>query len=368
MVPDTLRSPNIYRSISEVSNPTATVRFKCQLPGAYPECYGPDQMRTAYGVDQLAPNDGTGKTIVIIDAFGSDALADDLATFDSVWGISDPHLTVTAPFGNDEATSDPDDVFGWAVETSLDVEWAHAIAQGANIVLVVAKSDQDADILAATKYAIDNNLGDVISQSFGEAEQCMDPSILSQQHAAFRKAVQKGITLFASSGDDGAGQPTCDAKPTDDPTPLFKAVSTPATDPNVTGSRRHDPDRRSAARHVPVGDDLERDRRARLSGLGRRRTRASSTTSRCTSSSPSTAASARCLTSRTTPPVIHAVIVVTSTAAPSLVGGTSAGSPQWAAITAIVDQLAKRRSGNINPALYALGAAAEQAEPVPRHR
>ena len=229
-------------------------------------------MRTAYGVDQLAPNDGTGKTIVIVDAFGSDTLADDLATFDSVLGhLRSRTSRVIAPYGNDEATPIRTTSPVGAVETSLDVEWAHAIAQGANIVLVVAKSDQDADILAATKYAIDNNLGDVISQSFGEAEQCIDPSLVSQQHAAFRKAVQKGITLFASSGDNGAGQPTCDAKPTDDPTPLFKAVSTPATDPNVTavGGTTLIADPPTGTYQSEI--DLERDRPARLSGLGRRR-------------------------------------------------------------------------------------------------
>ena len=67
---------------------------------------------------------------------------------------------------------------GWAEEITLDVEWAHAIAPGANITLVLAKSNDDADILSATKYAVDHNLGDVISQSFGENESCVDPNLL----------------------------------------------------------------------------------------------------------------------------------------------------------------------------------------------
>ena len=53
--------------------------------------------------------------------------------------------------------------------------WAHAIAPGAKILLVQAKSNDDADILAATQYAVDHNLGDVLSQSFGEAENVRGP-------------------------------------------------------------------------------------------------------------------------------------------------------------------------------------------------
>jgi hypothetical protein len=118
---------------------------------------------------------------------------------------------------------------GWAGEISLDVEWAHAIAPAATIKLVLAKSNNDADILSATQYAVDNNLGDVISQSFGEAEECVDPAIERAQHQMFAKATLKGITLLASSGDQGAAQPSCDG------TTFIKAASSPASDPFVTG-------------------------------------------------------------------------------------------------------------------------------------
>jgi subtilase family serine protease len=81
-----------------------------------------------------------------------------------------------------------------------------------------------------TRYVVDHNLGDVISQSFGEAEACMDPILLNEQHALFAEAVNKGITLFASSGDSGASQPSCDANST----AALLTASTPASDPNVT--------------------------------------------------------------------------------------------------------------------------------------
>jgi subtilase family serine protease len=91
-------------------------------------------------------------------------------------------FTQIAPYGLTPFDQTSVDMVGWAEEISLDVLWAHAIAPGANIVLDLAKSDADADILSATKYAVDHNLGDVISQSFAENESCVDPAILAQEH------------------------------------------------------------------------------------------------------------------------------------------------------------------------------------------
>jgi subtilase family serine protease len=352
MTPDTLRSPHLAKLINKVSNPTATIRFSCQLPGSFPVCYGPDQMRTAYGTDQLAPYDGTGRTIAIVDAFGSPTIQSDLAIFDATWGISDPNFTVVTPYGNDSSSSDPNDVAGWSLETSLDVEWAHSIAQGANIVLVVAKSDQDADILAATKYAVDHNLGDVISQSFGEAEQCVDPSILSQEHAVFRSAVQKGISLFASAGDDGAGQPNC----TDGST-LIKAASSPASDPNVTSVGGT-----TLIADPPTGTYQSESTWNETALLGGPASGGGGQSVKYRE--PLYQILAQHSGVREVPDVsynaavLHGVIVsdISYDGVDQfwLVGGTSAGSPQWAAITSIVDQIGKRRSGNINPALYVL--------------
>lgn len=373
LVPDTMRGPGLHKAITKVAHPSATVLFSCQLapndPGRGGDptvCYGPDQLRHAYGVDTLSGN-GAGKTIVIVDAFGSPTIQQDLAEYDAVWGLSDPNFTVVEPYGNDSATSDPSDVGGWGLETSLDVEWAHSIAQGANIVLVVAKSDQDPDILAATKYAVDNNLGDVISQSFGEAEQCVDPSILSQQHAMFRKAVQKGITLFASSGDFGAGDPACDADPTVFPPPLIKAVSSPASDPNVTavGGTTLIADPPTGAYQSESTWNETADLGPESSGGGGKSVEYRE---------PLYQILAQRSGAREVPDVaynaavLHGVIVDDSNLDPDegnfwLVGGTSAGSPQWAGITAIVDQLAKRRSGNINPALYALALLPSKLNP-----
>ena len=172
-----------------VSDPASQVGplRACQTrftPSALGSCYGPDQIRKAYGFDQLAGTDGTGRTIVIIDAYGSPTLVSDTSLFNSYMGLPPTDLTIVQPDGPPSPT-DPGNAFGWAGETTLDVTWAHAIAPGAKILLVVAKSNNDSDILSATKWVADNNAGDVVSQSFGEAEQCMGTALLNQQHAIF---------------------------------------------------------------------------------------------------------------------------------------------------------------------------------------
>jgi subtilase family serine protease len=166
---------------------------------------------------------------VIVDAFSNPFVVRDLAIQSATFGLPTANFTTIAPQGVPKFNPADPNQDGWAEEITLDVLWAHAMAPGANIILDEAKSNQDADILAATKYAVDNNLGDVISQSFGEAEQCMDPALLAQQHVLFQQAVNKGMTLFASSGDSGAAQFSCDGNS------AIEAASTPASDPNVTG-------------------------------------------------------------------------------------------------------------------------------------
>ena len=214
---------------SPQAGPGGSVHFGCQLtvPAG---CYGPDQMRAAYSVDSLiaAGKDGTGRTIGIVDAYGSPTLASDLALFNSTWGLPAANLQVLTPFGID-ATS-PDNADGWSGETTLDVEWAHAIAPGAKIVLVIAKSNDDKDILDATEWLGSHTAADTLSQSYGEAEQCMDPAQLARQHVVFDKLSAQGVTIFASSGDQGAGIPACSGD-----LAYFKAASTPASDPDVTG-------------------------------------------------------------------------------------------------------------------------------------
>ena len=357
--------------------------FTCQVIGLSPDttCYDPYQIRHAYHIDTLinAGFDGRGKTIVIIDAFQNPNIVLQMNTYISFYGLpslnglggpADPTLgtfTQVAPDGLTPFVPGNPDMTGWAEEISLDVMWAHAMAPGANIVLVLAKSDADADIQSAQKYAIDNHLGDVISQSFGENESCMDPSLVAQQHQLFADATMDNITIFASSGDNGAAQPTCDNSS------LVQAVSTPASDPLVTavgGTELHaaryclavlgcDP----AANPLPGTYEGEIAWNEVAAGIG-----ATGGGFSILYDEPSyqkgTIPGGK---QRGVPDVSYCAAVehglLTYLDIPGLpsgfylFGGTSAGSPQWSAILAIADQKAGYDLGFINKALYHIGQA-----------
>ena len=95
-------------------------------------CYGPDQIRVAYGFQALLDQGitGAGRTIVIIDAYGSSTLTADTSLFNAYMGLPAMNLNVIYPDGPPLPT-DPNNAFGWAAETTLDVSWAHAIAPAA---------------------------------------------------------------------------------------------------------------------------------------------------------------------------------------------------------------------------------------------
>ena len=213
--------------------PLGSVHVLCQVPGSgLPPCYGPDQIKTAYDIQPLLDSgvDGSGRTIVIVDAFSDPFLQRDLAMWDHVWGLPDANLAVVAPDGTTPFDITNPLQFNWALEISLDVEWAHVVAPGANLVLVLSKTEADADMLRATEYAIDNGLGDVITQSFGESESCADPALLREEHKAFERAASRGITLVAGSGDFGATNLLCDGRGLAN----TATAATPASDPDVT--------------------------------------------------------------------------------------------------------------------------------------
>ncbi len=373
--------PGVTRRVP-AGKPHAAV-FGCQTPGTEGVdifCYGPDQIRTAYGIDKLiAKNlDGRGRTIVIIDAFQSPTLPDDLATFDEAFDLPDAQLTQYAPQGLTPFDPDNEDHQGWSGEITLDVEWAHAVAPGAKIALVLAKSSDDADILDATKWAVDHNLGDVISQSFGEAERCVDPKIEAKQHDVFQDATRKGITLFASSGDEGSAQPSCDGDG------WVKDTSSPANDPLVTAvggtqlyaatyqlctdagghtviCANQDPAPGTYQKEV-AWDEKDDDPVVGVPGPEAGGDIATGGGYSDEFHRPGFQFGIHAIRSqfRGVPDVAYAGsvnhgVLVTWQGAFWIFGGTSAGSPQWAGITAIAAQLNHGRLGAINDSLYALG-------------
>jgi subtilase family serine protease len=349
--------------------------FSCEsrpLNGSQgPTCYTPQQIQQAYGYSGLLASgvDGAGKTIVIIDAYDNPYLQSDLNIQDGVFGLPSVTLHKVQMPGVPTFNATDGNQVGWGEEETLDVLWAHAMAPAANITLVEAASNQDADILAATQYAVDNNLGDVISQSFGEAETCVDPSILAQEHVVFQQAVSKGMTLFASSGDSGASQFNCDG------TAAILAASSPASDPLVTGVGGT-----TLSATDPAGMySVETAWTEPLFGCNPPAVAAADIN--CSGGGFSTLyerpsfqqSQVKGSSGRGVPDVAYnagvnggvlthcGVCNLTIGADPSapyffLFGGTSAGSPQWAALTADAAQMAGHDLGNINSQLYSIAA------------
>jgi subtilase family serine protease len=144
-------------------------------------CYSPNQFQQAYNEKPLfrKGENGRGHTIAIVDSFGSPTISQDLHRFDTDFHIAaPPSLQVITPAGT-PPKFDPndDDMFGWAFETTLDVEYAHAVAPGAKILLVetpVSETEGEQgfpEIVKAENFVIDHHMADVISQSFGATEE-----------------------------------------------------------------------------------------------------------------------------------------------------------------------------------------------------
>jgi hypothetical protein len=175
--------------------------------------FTPDQIRHAYGFDQVAfttPSghrvaaDGTGQTIAIIDAYHDPNIVSDLRYFDWTFGLPDPpRFTVAMPQGAGPVRG------GWALETALDVEWAHAIAPGADILLVEAASSSWSDLFGAIDYARSQPGVSVVSMSFGSGqwpgEGSFDFHFLTPAGHRGGANLPGGITFVAASGDNGAG-------------------------------------------------------------------------------------------------------------------------------------------------------------------
>jgi hypothetical protein len=173
----------------------------------------PTAIRHAYGFDKISFNgvagDGTGTTIAIVDAYDDPKIASDLHNFDVAFGLPDPTFTKANETGG---STMPAADAGWSGEIALDVEWAHAIAPKAKILLVEANSASDADLFQAAHYAASVTGVVAVSMSFGGGEYSGQTSFDS---SFTTPAGHAGVAFFASSGDAGA------------------PASYPATSPNV---------------------------------------------------------------------------------------------------------------------------------------
>jgi|HubBroStandDraft_3_1064219.scaffolds.fasta_scaffold29207_1 subtilase family serine protease len=336
-------------------------------------CYTPVQYRTAYNLNSLYAHGitGRGRTIVIVDSYGSPTITSDIKTFDKQFGFPDPDLKIVK-FGNVPPFDPTNETqVGWAEETTLDVEYAHSIAPDAKIVLAetpVAETEGVTglpEMMNAERSLINAGVGDVISQSFGATENTFPgfsqgnfSSLLNLRYA-FKDALAHHVTVLAASGDDGA----TDAELDGSTLYPFRVNSWPSSDPLVTsvgGSQLYLDNAGNRLQPDSVWND----------GIGAGGGGESGVFSR-----PLFQAGVRGVVGshRGTPDISMSAAVnggcwvymsfagieTPGVSDPGwyIFGGTSEATPIFSGIVALADQVAGHRLGLVNPALYALGAA-----------
>lgn len=388
-------------------------------------CFNPVSMANSYNYASLlaSGNGGQGKTIAVIDSYGSDTIAHDLHVFNQAFGLQPmcgeegvtctpgmPTFSVLSLQGSPATTAPPpqsmgtgmENKAGWALETSLDVEWAHATAQKANIILVTTPTAETQgmqgipQMMRAIQYVVDNHLADVISMSFGTGEGAFHDGLASllNNRQGFIDAQTNRVTLFASSGDGGTTNMM--KEPVKNPAAIpYPSVQWPASDPLVTAvggtylcmdaatGLSVDTTSPPARCRPALNPDLGRETGWVLSGGGysilfprpafQNTLPPGSTFVGSSVGAPGpnsnmrgvpdiaydASATTGVLVYITLPPYDTSGLVCGSTPCSTgwyVVGGTSASAPQWAGLIAIADQMAGHNLGYINPALYSIAS------------
>jgi subtilase family serine protease len=369
-------TPGVRRPQRESGGgPSTTAQCEQSLQIA---CYNPAQLQQAYGLNALYARGITGKgaTIVIVEPYGSPTIASDLRAFDRAEGVPNPpSLRIIRPAGKVPRYSPGNpNVVGWAGETTLDVEYAHAIAPGAKILLVETPGGGKngtvslSQILVAEKYVIRHHLGDVISQSFGATEQAAGSAAIRSLRSAYTAAYANHVTVLAASGDTGAagleaGQQTYYT---------HAVTSWPASDPLVTavGGTRLNLDasgNRDSADTV-WNDTYNQNANQLVSGSNGPNPLGTGGGKSVVFARPSYQGKVRGITGahRGLPDIsmsaaCSGTVNVYQTFGGQPAGwyaacGTSESSPLFAGIVALADQVAGHRLGLINPALYRLAS------------
>lgn len=292
--------------------------------------YTPSEIRQAYSFNRLYSRgiNGTGTRIAIVDAFGSPTLLSDVASFDSVTGL--PAATINQYF--------PDGVpklrnSGWATETSLDVEWAHAMAPGATIDLVIGVSSSLGSIFDAISFVSSSLPSDsVLSMSFGLSESLYPTTgsfTIASFHQLFVTITSHGTTPIASSGDNGASSCCNIQYPASDP--LVLAVGGTSLTINPDGSYGGE----RAWSGSGAGSSLIFSKPSFQAGLGD---------------------SMRDIVDVSYDADPNTGVLVVFNGGLFQVGGTSAGAPQWSSLIALTDQLGGTKLGVAASTLYHLSS------------
>jgi subtilase family serine protease len=339
------------------------------------DCYTPDDLQNAYDLPALYARGATGKgeTIMIVDAFGSPTIKADLAAFDAQFGIqAPPKFTVIAPVGAIPRFNPKNsDIVGWAGETTLDVEYAHALAPGANILLVETPAAETEgvvgfpQIVAAEEYALSHYKVGVISQSFAATEQTFAGYWqIAPLRAAYTDAESHHVTVLAGTGDAGATNFENDGVTYY----RHRVTAWPATDPLVTavGGTELEQNGDGSFTSVAWNDTFNQTFAKFWTGSTHASPFATGGGVSEFFTRPSYQSGVKGITgaARGVPDISMsgacngAVDVYSSytTKGWSLACGTSEATPEFAAIVAIADQIAGRSLGVINPTLYKMYA------------
>jgi len=278
-----------------------------------PAGYTPQQIQKAYGVNQISfgsvSGNGAGQTIAIIDAYFDPNISMDLTKFDSQYGLTaPPSFTQYVENGLRWDNS------GWAMETALDVEWAHAIAPEANIVLVEAQPDLN-DLFSAVTFASQLPGVSVVSMSWGANEFSGETAYDS---VFTTPTGHEGVTFVAASGDSRTSE-----YPAASPNVL--AVGGTTLNVNSQGTYESETGWSDSGTGYSPYESAPSWQFAALSAGGLQ------TTSRATpdvawDANPSTGVS------------VYDSVPYYGQSGWFTVGGTSVGAPSWAALIAIADQ------------------------------
>jgi subtilase family serine protease len=198
-----------------VAGPQVIPAWSTSPPTSATGAFSPAQLRAAYGIDNISlggtVGDGSGQTIAIVDAYDNPGLVSttqagfstsDLAAFDSQYGLQAPPSFIKYnQTGGTTSLASPAPTNGtWGIEQSLDVEWAHAIAPKANIILVEASDDNWSNLMAAAAQAASLPGVSVVSMSFGNDEW---PGETASDSTFSTPANHNKVTFVAATGDGG---------------------------------------------------------------------------------------------------------------------------------------------------------------------
>jgi subtilase family serine protease len=366
-------------------------------------CFAPLAIQNTYDLPALYAQGDTGKgqTIAIVDSFGSNTIRTDLNVFSTEFKLQhlcgeanytcrpgDPTFNEVEIQGSPPTISQPpnegpgqENHALWNGEVTLDVEWSHAIAPQANIILVTTPTAETLGVqgfpqmIAAEDFVITHHMATVISQSFASAEEAFasTTSLLNLRYA-YMDAVTNKVTVLASSGDTGTANII--KEPVPSPTRIpFPTVEWPASDPLVTAvggtsvctdaatgltvdsvspppDCSNNPGQREVAWNNTVNDGVPIATGGGYSHVFGRPSFQDGVVSGSMRGVPDVAYQADPFTG-----VLVYISASGNTPGWYAFGGTSAGSPQWAGLIAIASQINGGPLGYINPALYKIGTS-----------